>query len=98
MSTSIFKDSLVKQFLLTSQSEMTESQINRFIDYLLEYKVIPEVNMKIYSVFAEFEKIVSLHPDKNKSECVTLLTTRLNLNTNTIWNILKDHKGKFTFH
>lgn len=93
-----FKDSVSKRFKEIEKSEMTETEIKAFVNYLIEHKIIPNVAIKIYTILAEFEKVISIHPEKNKSECVALLNAKLNLNTSTIWNILKDHKGKFNFN
>lgn len=92
-----FQDSLINHVQSSWQSDLSEPEMRDFIEYLISHQLIPASTLKIYTVLAEFERIVMRHPEKNKSECVVLLNNQLNLNTSTIWNILKDHKGKFNF-
>lgn len=101
MSASIIKDSfkasLAGQFISLSQSQLTNTEIDNFIEYLIQHNIIPPATMKIYSVLAEFEKIAQIHPEKNKSQLVELLTAKFNLDKNTVSNLLKDHKSKYHF-
>ena len=92
-----FKHSVNEQFRQNDFSQLSDNDIQDFVKYLIECKVIPNVTVKIYTVLAEFEKLSEVHPDKNKSECVAVISEKLGLDKHIIWNILKDHKGKYNF-
>ena len=67
--------------------------LNSFITYLIDHRLIEESTIKRYTVLQEFTKIIG--EARHKTEAVNILSQRFNISERTIWNIMKDHKGRF---
>lgn len=67
--------------------------LNSFITYLIDHRLIEESTIKRYTILEEFAKIIG--EAKHKTEAVETLSQRFNISKRTIWNIMKDHKGRF---
>ena len=100
MSSFSIKDSfitmVVEQYLNDNEPQLSQTEVKEFVTYLVDFKIIPDEIIRIYTVLMGFSNMSEDFPDKNKTELIERFANQLNLKRNTITNILKDHKGRFT--
>ncbi|RMG69654.1 MAG: hypothetical protein D6722_09845 [Bacteroidetes bacterium] len=65
------------------------------LSYLIEQGVIYEEAMRHYVILYGYDSLRRSHTYKNKTQTIRALAAQLHLHENTIWNVLKDHRGKF---
>lgn len=70
--------------------------MGNFLEYLLDHNLITENTIRHYVVLNEFQKGQKTKKYITKTEAVNDLANIFGFHPNSIWNILKDHKEKFT--
>ncbi len=65
------------------------------LDYLLAGNLIPMASMHHYTILNEYKAWSAAGKYRNKTETIRALAKTYGLHENTVWNVLKDHEGKF---
>lgn len=77
-----------------SRRELVPNTAN-FLDFLMGRKLIASKDIHHYSILHEFQAWAKQGKYRNKTETIRALATAYGLHESTIWNVLKDHAGKF---
>jgi hypothetical protein len=65
------------------------------LSYMLDQKLVPDTIMRQYVVLHTFRKLQSAPDAPSKTALVRKLAGMFELHENTVWNLLKDHGGKW---
>ena len=65
------------------------------LEYLLAGNLIPTTSVHHYTILNEYKAWSAAGKYRNKTETIRALATAYGLHENTVWNVLKDHEGKF---
>ena len=68
-----------------------------FLDYLMNHNLISATSIRHYVLLEEYNRWQQSHKYKNKTEVVQALALAYHLHETSVWNILKDHKEKFSY-
>lgn len=66
-----------------------------FLDFLLRHQLIVPKEIHHYTILKEYQAWRDQETHRNKTETIRALAAAYGLHENTIWNVLKDHDGKF---
>ncbi len=77
-----------------SSRSLTPNTAN-FLDFLLGRNLIVMAEIHHYSILQEFYAWTAQGTYRNKTETIRALSAAYGLHESTIWNVLKDHAGKF---
>lgn len=89
------KDFILNDYLAHYPQNIRISHYFELIDFLIEEKIIPPKNVRIYTVINEFKFAMEEKRFKNKTKLVKSISEKLGLHENTIWNIIRDHTDSF---
>ncbi|MEM6631661.1 MAG: hypothetical protein AAF694_18435 [Bacteroidota bacterium] len=70
--------------------------IGNFVDYLLAYNFLTSSTVRHFVVLQEFEDRLKGEKFSNKTQIIDELAASIGIHPNSVWNILKDHKHKFS--
>ncbi len=89
-----FEQSLKKSWDQYRTTHNLEDSSSEFIAFLIDRQFIKTTTIRRYAILKEFQ---SNYSDKklNKSKVVQLLSDKYLISSRSIWNILREHKGKF---
>lgn len=66
-----------------------------FLDFLVTRNLIVQKEIHHYSIIQEYQAWTALQKYRNKTETIRALAHTYGLHESTVWNVLKDHGGKF---
>ena len=69
---------------------------DHFAHFLVDHQLISLESLRHYAIIHEFEASTATQKYRNKTQTIEALAERFGVHQNTIWNVLKDHKDKFT--
>ncbi|MEZ4687216.1 MAG: hypothetical protein R3B47_14460 [Bacteroidia bacterium] len=86
---------LFTQFTEHCNEKGLRSNTALLLSYMLEQKLVSDTIMRQYVVLQTFRKLRSAPNPPTKTALVRKLAVMFELHENTVWNLLKDHAGKW---
>lgn len=92
----LFIKYLIKDFQDFGIKNISDEKLRKIIVFLIHSRLISTKTIRHFTLIREYETMAEQGKFRNKTLLIRAMAKRLNMHENTIWNILKDHKMKYT--
>ena len=88
-----FEEHLTQEYRSYCNRQNLEETMSGLVTYIIDRELIPEMNIKRYTILREFDPIYKKN-ENHKTSAVEILADKFNLSKRTIWSILKRKNKK----